>query len=410
MAWRDQLRTVTITIDGQQRVLVGASFRGVPFLVDTVERSGGRRVVVHEFPLRDAPFIEDLGRKAVGYRVDGYVLGSDYLTQMNELLDALDGVEGPGELVLPYFPVLRAICTVNGTRQTKNDGGIAMVSLEFSETPLQAPVPTIVVDSSAQVSTGADAAIEATSAELTEKFDASGMPAFALESAQTALENAADALDEKLGPLIEDTQELAEFTGKIEILTSEAASLVRSPADALSSFHDAIVGLANTIEAAPFAVLDALIDAYSVDLGAEVVATTSTRARELANQAALTGALRRVIAIEAARIAPTVPYATIDDAIAARDAVGALLDEQALGAGDTAYPAIVNLASNVRRNVPGGNAFASVSTIEQRVPLPSLVIAHRLYGSVDLEPDIVARNGIRHPGFCVGTLKVLSDG
>ena len=32
-----------------------ASFRGARFEVDDVEASGGRRVVLHEYPLRDTP-------------------------------------------------------------------------------------------------------------------------------------------------------------------------------------------------------------------------------------------------------------------------------------------------------------------------------------------------------------------
>lgn len=410
MTWRAELRKVTLTILGRKVELIGASFRGVPFLVETVERSGGRRVVVHEFPLRDAPFLEDLGRKALGYRVEGYVIGPDYLTQKATLQDALDGVEGPGELVLPHYPTIRAICTVNGTRETKQDGGIATFSLEFSETPLQAPVPTIVVDSAAQVSTAADAAVTAAQADLEEKFSASNLPPFALASAQTALTNASNALADTLGPVIEDTQELAAFTGQIALMVSEAAALVRAPADVFTAFRNAIVGLVSTIEAAPFRVLGALIDAYSIDLGTLAGATTATRQRELDNQVALIAALRRVVAIEAARIAPTVPYTSIDDATAARDSVADMLDEQAEGAGDTAYTGLVDLAAAVRRHIPGGNAFASIVTVERKTTIPSLLLAYQLYGSVDLEPDVVARNGIRHPGFCAGTFRVLSNG
>ncbi|MNN99925.1 hypothetical protein D3C81_2196910 [compost metagenome] len=41
----------------------GASFRGVPFLVDTDSVPVGRRTQLHEFPQRDQPFVEDLGRR-----------------------------------------------------------------------------------------------------------------------------------------------------------------------------------------------------------------------------------------------------------------------------------------------------------------------------------------------------------
>jgi prophage DNA circulation protein len=168
--------------------------------------------------------------------------------------------------------------------------------------------------------------------------------------------------------------------------------------------------MVNTLAAAPRAVMDALVSTYSISLGTPVDATTATRARERANQDALTAALRRVLAIEAARLAPVVPYPSIDDATAARDRVAAILDEQAALAGDDAYPALVDLRSQVLRAVPGGTAFASIVPVTRRVATPSLLLAYQLYGSVDLEEDIIARNRVRHPGFIAGALKVLSDG
>lgn len=137
---------------------------------------------------------------------------------------------------------------------------------------------------------------------------------------------------------------------------------------------------------------------------------TATRIREAANLDALGGALRRVAAIEAARLSPTVPYVSIEDATAARDLVTSRLDEQALGAGDTAYPALVTLRSDVARAVPGDAALARVVTVTRRTAIPSLLLTYQLYGSVDLEADVLARNGVSHPGVLVGDLKVLSNG
>lgn len=406
MTWREDLRRVTLP-DGRR--LIGASFRGVPFFVEASDRGGGRRAVVHEFPLRDDPFVEDLGRRARAFRVEGYVIGDDYLVQRDALLAALEDIAGPGELVHPFHGVRRAICLNVTVRESRTDGGMATFAIDFVETPSQVPVPTEVVDAPEQVSGSADAAIAATEAELGEQYDPDGLPSFALASAEAALAGAVDALAAGLAPIVTATQELAELTGRVALLTAQASSLVRQPATILGEFRAAITGLVETAAAAPGAVMDALIEAYGADLGPAVVATTATRARELANQTALVGALRRVIAIEAARLAPVVPYESFEAATAARDQVAELLEEQAALAGDTAYPAIVNLRSKVRRAVPGGAAFARVVTVTRNVPIPSLVLAYQLYGSVELEADILARNGIRHPGFVAGELKVLSD-
>ena len=63
----------------------------------------------------------------------------------------------------------------------------------------------------------------------------------------------------------------------------------------------------------------------------------------------------------------------------------------------------------VLRSVPGNNAFASVITVTRRVAIPSLLLTYQLYGDVDQEADVIARNNVRHPGFIAGDLKVLSN-
>ncbi len=404
MTWREDLRRISIA----GKKLVGASFRGKPFLVELSERSGGRRVVVHEFPLRNDPFVEDLGRRARTFRVDGYVIGDDYLAQRDSLLAALEAVDRPGELVHPYYgKSLTAVCVNLSVRETRAEGGIAMFALEFAEAPAQTPVPTTVVDSVSAVATASDNAIAATKAELVERYSPTGLPSFALGSAATALQNASAALGAALAPAVGFTQELSAMTSQINLLTTTAASLVRQPETVLDEFREAIVLLGNTAADAPGAVLDALVDAYAADLGALVVGGTATREREATNQTAMFGGLRRIIAVEAARLAPLVPYVSIDDANAARDRISDMLEEQAAEAGDTAYPALVDLRSQVLTAVPGASVLRREITVTRRTAIPSLLLAYQLYGSVDQEADVLARNRVRHPGFVSGDLKVL---
>jgi prophage DNA circulation protein len=319
-------------------------------------------------------------------------------------------VAGPGELVHPYYGTKRAICDTVSVREQRADGGIAQFAIDFLETPAQAPTPTVQADPVIQVSVSADAAHVATRAELAAQLNPAGLPGRALASAQAALTKAANALKTKLAPVVSDTQELSSLTGQLTLLAAQSSSLVRQPAVIATRFLAAFTGLDNTVLTAPRAVMDALIDAYNVDLGQLVLPITKTRQRELANQLALTSALRRTMAIEAARLAPLVRYTSTEDATAARDRIAALLDEQAQTAGDGAYPALVDLRCQLLRAVPGSVALASIVTITRRIAIPSLVLAYQLYGSVDQEADIIARNRIQHPGFVTGDLKVLSDG
>lgn len=408
MTWREDLRRVRITINGQPRDLIGASFRGVPFLVEESQRSGGRRLVVNNFPFRPDPFVEDLDRLERKFPIVGYVIGDDYMTQRDALLVALEDTAGVGELLHPYYGAKTCMCGPVTVTEKRSDGGIATFTIDFVEAPAQALSPVVVVDSVGKVAASAKAARVVRKTELVEQFTVAGLPAFALASAETALTRTAAALESALGPIATTTQELAQLTSRISVLTASAASLVRNPSDLLDQLDAVIDGLVQTALAAPGAMLDALVEAYGTDLGPAAPVTTSTRRIEAANQAALNRALRSTIAIESARLSPLVPFESIEAATAARDIVAGLLEEQADGAGDTAYPGLVELRSQVLRAVPGPTAFPRLITVSRRVAIPSLLLTYQLYGSVDRDADVVARNKIRHPGFVAGDLKALS--
>jgi prophage DNA circulation protein len=405
VTWREELRRVRLP-DGRE--VVGAAFRGVPFLVEASDHVSGRRAQVHEFPGRDDPFVEDLGRRARTFAVEGYVLGADYIAHRDALLDALEA-EGPGELVHPYHGIRRAVCVSLTNRETVADGGLARFSIEFAEAPAQAVAVTEATELAETLFLAADSAFTSTLAELEEGYDASGLPTFAIETAADALGSIAAELGNRLAPLIVATQELALLEVAVQRLTGEATALVRLPGETLAAFREMVTQLSETVAASPARVLDALVETYGLDLGADPPATTATRVRARANRDALIAALRRVLAIEAARLAASADFDSHEEATEVRDDVAALLEEQAALADDTAYPGLVDLRSALLRAVPGDAVLASVVTIERRVPVPSLLLSYQLYGSVAEEADVLARNGIRHPGFCAGTLQVLTD-
>lgn len=408
MSWRDDLRRVVLP-DGRR--MVGGSFRGVPFFVDESDRTGGgRRGVVHEFPGRDDPFVRDLGRRGRVYRLECHVIGDSYLEQKDALLSAIEDVSGPGELVHPYYSsILRAIViTPPSVRETSSDGGMATISVEFTETPRQELSPTRRADLPAAAASSADAAQAASRARFLVTYDPAGLPSHALDSVETALSSASAALEEKLGPVARDAQELALLSARVRAITNEAASLVRQPDAMTDQFLEAVQSLQASLENVPAALAAALVETYLVDLGPDAPATTPTRVRERSNQVAAQGLLRQLVAAEAGRAVARGTYDSVEAATAARNAVLEILDEQVALAEEEAYSALAQLRADVTRAQPAPDLAARVMTIERRVPVPSLVLAYQLYGSVDLESDIVARNLLPHPAVAAGSLRVLS--
>lgn len=387
-----------------------ARFRTAAFHVGEAEREGGRRTVTHEYPLRDRPFVEDLGRQARAFPVDGYVLGPDYMTARDELLAALEEA-GTGELVHPYYGTLRVMVQRFRVRESTRDGGLALFSIDFIETEDAPAFPSAAPVSGARVAAGADAAEAAATAEFLAEYDITDLPFAALESLTGAVAAAGEAMSRWLAPVVSGTQYLATLKRGTDALVLDAVSLVRSPLKVLGEFK----GVLETLGTAPLTPrlgVAALLEAYGfTSTTPRPPATTATRRQERACYDAVLRLARTLTVVQAARLAPQVDHDSYDAAVALRDAIVAKVEEQAELAGDEGYPALSQLRADLVRAVPG--EAADLPRLVRYTPshtLPSLVLAHRLYGDLALEADLVTRNAVVRPGFVVGgaELEVLS--
>lgn len=393
MSWRDQLQP--------------ASFRGVAFLVEAAERSGGRRVAEHKFATRDGTFQEDLGRDGRGFPLEAFVLGDDYMAQRDRLISALEDQSGPGELVHPYYGRKQVICTSFRVRESTQEGRIARFSLELLETESEPRSPTVVPDPVSLLEASATAAAEASGVDFVATFDTDGVPEWGVETLAEVLTTLSNSTEEALGPLMESEQELAALKSQLNDLELNAAALVRQPQEVVDALADAFFALTRPV------LIPRLLELYAWEAPARPEGTTVNRAREIANYDALMALVRRTMLIQAARLAPQASYTSYQEAVATRDSIAELLDEQLEAVGDDGYPALHQLRADLVTGVPGEESdLARVTSYTPPATVPSLVLAYRLYGDLDLEQDLVDRNSIGHPGFVKGEeeLEVLSGG
>lgn len=388
-----------------------ASFRDAEFRVSGSEHTGGRRTVKHSYPLRDVPFVEDMGLRPRTFTIEGFVFGDDYFTAKNKLIAALE-TSGPGELLHPYFGRIRVACSTFRVRETYDDGGVARFSIEFDATTAEPPQPTAVTDPVAKVKlSAADAAARVREAFL-DTYDVESQPAFALESLTAAISAAGSKMGSALAPAVSGTQELAALTQRAAALVSEAATLMRSPVDLADGMAEIMASLTSSTLVARRGV-EALLEAYSFSAGARPPATTPVRIQERANFDAVTAFVRRLVIIQAAQIAVDQTYDSHNDALDTSEAIAESLEEQMEAVDDEAYPSLWQLTTDLRRALPGVNStLPRLMSYTPIITEPSLALAYRLYGSVAMEADLVARNAIRHPGFVRGgrALEVLSRG
>ena len=425
MAWRDALKTT-------------ASFRGVPFFVDVAHREGGRKLVTHEYPYRDVAFSEDLGRRPRVHKIDGYVLGLEYMAARDRLLEALEA-EGPGELVHPYHGRLKLHVRDFSFEDRRDAGGYGAFSMEFIESPddpfapavANAPaavVPPAVLQAhtvSRQVYARIYATTAPTLTPLRNVTTGRSLPGFAftsiigvVQSATGVVASARTGLFHALAPVIKGTQALATLKRSLDTLYLTASSLVRDPIRLAGGFSDVLRSL---VDVPPRLGVSALLQAYQFTPShLRPAAITPIRQIEQRNYDATLGLVRQLIAVQAADFAAAAAvapagsgYDSYEDAIATRDLVMAALDEQAAIADDEVFDTIKQVRADLALAVPGeSQPPARLLPCTPLTTIPSLVLAHQLYGSIDLADDLVARNHVQHPAFLVGgrTLQVLARG
>lgn len=387
--WREKLRT--------------ASFRGVQFHVDTSDdTAAGRRAVQHTYPGRDLPYTEDMGRRQREYRLDAYIVSPDYMAARDQLIDACQEA-GPGDLVHPYFGTRRVVCTECRVTHSAADGGIVRFALAFVEAG-ELTYPRGTTDRAAAVDTAAGGLRAAAEAALIEGLDVSGMPRFVVDAAADVVGSLAGQFEQLAGPLPATPGALAEYAAAVLRLGNDAASLVGAPADLASAIGGAMDMLRSAFgdTASTLGSLTELAG-FGEDLPA-VPVTTATRQRQAANQAAIAGYVQDVALAVAAQSITAVEFETRDEALARRDAVLELVDgRMETTADDAVFTALQNLRAQVVQAVPGpGQQLPVLLEYRPESTLPALVVAYDIYGDAGMADDIVARNGVRHPGFVPG--------
>ena len=400
MSWRDNLRP--------------ASFRGVPFFVEGADQQGGRRQAVHEFPQRDDVFVEDLGLRPHEFRIDGYVLGADYMAARDALIQAANEA-GPGTLVHPYRGSLTVSCLDWTMRESDREGGIAWVTLTFiaSATPEQ---PAAAPDTGAGIEAAAAAAGTEAVAGLPSRFSTAGLQGFVTTAAAARITGTADALERSFSRLRGARDALSTATRQLQTVRAGALDLARSAPD-LGGAVAGLIASARLLAATPRTALTELLALVGYHSGDRAPGATPARLAEARNAAGLERLVTLVAAAEAARAVRDLSFESYDEAVATRDLIAERLDEAATvlaDAGDDAgFNALNALRLAVVRDVTArGGSLARVYRYVPPSTEPALVTAHRLYGDAGRAAEIVERNAVRHAGFLPGgeALEVLTDG
>ena len=377
-------------------------FRDVVFVTTDAGLTGGRRLARHEYPKRDLPFVEDMGRKARQFVLTLFVIGDDYMTQRDRLQTALEE-EGSGTLIHPYYGTM--IVAVDNFRcsESTREGGKASFDVTFVESG-DNRFPTVASDTSAVVKTKSDTALTT--------INVAQQPEFVSSEATSILSDISEQLLARITRFPTLPSTTSDFIGDAGQLSTNASALILQPATLATSITSLFTGVQG-LYSNPLNSLNVYRRFF--DYGEtlpNVPASTLIRSQQIANQTALTNLVEQTALIESARSASDVEFESYDDAVLVRDELDEKLDAQMLVADDDTYQALNDVRVAMINDISTRSAdLARTVNYTPKATLPALVVAHELYGDALQETKIINRNKIRHPGFVTGgkSLEVLTD-
>lgn len=397
--WRDELQP--------------ASFRGVPFWVDTDTTPAGRRTQVHEYPQRNKPMVEDLGERTRIIQQAGFVIGDDCFFQRDNLLHALN-TPGPGILIHPWFGQMNVTATDCEVSHARPDGGMVVFSLTFIEAGDKG-YPAGVPNTARQLEVENESLLDS----IISRYKAAMALVNKAKMSITALQNGLAGVQMAI------QREISQVTG----LVSSVAAL----ADMVMNFPDNLASMLN----AQFSSMSGEFDRFSSSKreassqveSAQTIAALPTPSGGTATVAAVQATrdlVREVLIVYAVRVVSAMPIVlppaalpgvptvaqqtalpiqrpevpTADEVLALRDALVAVLWEAALVAPFEHFERLQSVRKLVKEHLTAV-ALASVRmvTVTPKQSLPALVLAYQQFGDATRADEIVTRNSAAHPGF-----------
>lgn len=375
------------------------SFRGVPFWTETAKKTLGRRVVQHEFPNRETPYTQDMGRISNAFTIDGHVLGTDYDVEKKKLEEAFNKY-GPGELVHPYDGLIMAQCgPVEFTESTK-EGAILYFSATFYEAGSN-EFPNSINNKASVLGEAAGSAIAGAKDEFDKKFSIIGLPGFAVESARAKIAAAQKAYNDATKGISDIREAAAQLAYSTRNLVAETNDLLQSPSRLSQALLDSFGLLQSSISNARLKT-DALKSFFSFGSDdSSPDSSTPARQREQENKEVFNNFMRRVAVVSAAVTAQQTEFESFQDAEVTRDQITEVIEDQIREGTDTElFQALSDVQAALVSAVPDVDAdLPNLKEVITDGPVSSLHLAYDLFMDPRAEEDIIKRNAIKNPGF-----------
>lgn len=407
--------------------LLPASFRGIPFFIDSHEKVGGRNAVSHEIPERENSFSEDLGRKAEGFNLTGHVMGDTYFFIRDALIEAVEKKD-PGVLIHPYLGVITVQPGEYKFSEDNKEGRIARFQLNFVE----AGEPGAFFGSIDKISSHLSNAV-ALVAQVENSINLTvavvGFPGFILDSAMSVLQGFVDTVKSAISEISSDADNLTSINKKIDDFSSNLAASLKDPSIMFSNTNEILVSLkelpaekddGSTIDTNSgsddnLSIFDDIIanNAEASSAALALVPLTPTREQEKVNNVAITSMINILAAVNKSEIAVDKIFKNEDSALVVREEINDILDsEMSIDTiDDNLFQGLKDIKGSLTELVPDPRKqLGTEKEVDLIANTNSLVFVYDTYGDLKKETDFLDLNGIQNPAFISGTIKVVTSG
>ena len=407
--------------------LLPASFRGISFLIPQASVPVGMKGQLHEFPQRDTPYFEQLGKQSQVHKMTAWVIGDDCFERRDKLIEALN-TPGGGELVHPWLGKMQVKVGECEMSHDRVGGGMVSFDLTFyPDAPLKTPAAR--VNTQAQVVKSSESLLTSSLNRYKTTMATVNKARLGLLQMRNSLSSVFSVIQQQFAPFLSVFTDVTGFAQSLKNSPGTLSSLFSSYFSSFSGFD--FFGSSSSSSSGGGsgsgyrgAVAEASQQTESVSsintvspLGGTDTVTASQATADLVQDSVLVQiglivsempvatqpeSIESMPSVEQQAIQPVVrPEVPVaDDVIELRDSLNEAIHEASLKADPEHYLVLNSFRQSVVKHLTAvAQSGVRLVDITPSETLSALVLAYRRFGDATRSPEVVQRNRIRHPGF-----------
>jgi len=385
-----------------------ASFRGIEFFVQSVDTTGGRKTITHEYPNSNTRFVEDIGLLEDSFSITAIIAEPNYFSKKQALKNALD-TAGIGILINPFGDsVSVALAEPYTINESKNNLGVATFTMSFSKASRNI-FPTETVENDSLIVDQANELVTNTETNLSNNLKLKTNNFTNFNFVKNKLTDVADYFEIAKTKAEQVAEKLNDFDSKLIDYRANLVELINKPDELASEITD-LFNFLNVLAKDALGQIE--MYKYFFDFGSEdeeIVGSTFARIEREENQQIINeNILVNSLSLAYQNII-NVDFTNTDEI----DELSSILETQYDAIADnvldtTTYDNLQELRKEARIFFDRQRAIAYRVTQINTNLIPATVLTYDYYENLDNWEQILSLNNSVEPSFLQGEINILT--